>query len=475
MYVRSRDEWHAPREYAIALHLSLMPHRNTQPSPSGIEPVHRLHSYCARFPSEIAETAIREYTRKGDSVYDPFCGSGTSLTAGLVLGRRVVGGDIDVLAGMLSAVKCTPASADAYARWRARFSTRLERAFAALQSGWTRAVRPVPGETLKVGGLRLPLPTFPELNYWFPPQLVALLAAIANEAHRSTDDHMEQVALVSLSAAIIAKWPNTLSYAMDVDHTRPHRVVQRFTVQRVLKAYHRRLDRTIKSLTLLRRLYADAGVLKTLHTDSQVICPQDAREESADLEAESQSLVVTSPPYFNAVDYPRAHRLSVCWMNGRAPEELASRKKYIGIRYVGPEGGKEWFEERGALRRLIPAPIRSNGRLAKLAGFFADLEAVTGQMWRVLRPGGHAVVVIADNTVKGHRVRAHAALAEIAQQAGFDVVTRHAREIDRVRRRFPVGTFGFDGPMTHEHVVVLRRPRSRSARAGRPIAQAKGR
>jgi DNA modification methylase len=452
-----------------------MPRSNTPASPSEIEPVHRFHSYCARFPSEVAETAIREYTRRGESVYDPFCGSGTSLTAGLVLGRRVVGSDVDVLAGMLSEVKCAPASADAYARWRARFGKRLERAFAAVEVGWTPAVRPVPGTTLEVGGLRLELPAFPELNYWFPPQLVALLSAIAHEAHRSTDDHMEQVALVSLSAAIIAKWPNTLSYAMDVDHTRPHRVVQRFTIPRVLETYFRRLDRTINNLTLLRRLYADAGVLQTLHADSQVVCPHDAREEAHAIDAESQALVVTSPPYFTAVDYPRAHRLSVCWMNGRAPEEVASRKQYIGIRYVGSEGGKEWFDERRELRRLIPAPIRSNGRLAKLAGFFADLEAATAQIWRVLRPGGHAVVVIADNTIKGHRVRAHAALVELAQQAGFDVVTRHPREIDTVRRRFPVGPFGFDGPMTHEHVVVLRRPRRQSARVRRPVEKAKGR
>ena len=442
---------------------------------SSLEPIHRLHSYCARFPSEIAEAAIRQYTQKGDSVDDPFCGSGTTLTAGLVLGRRVVGSDVDVLAGMLSAVKCAPASADAYARWRARFGKRLERAFGAIEAGWSRAARPVPGETLEVGGLRLPLPAFPELNYWFPPRLIALLAAIAHEAHRSRDDHMQQVALASLSAAIIAKWPNTLSYAMDVDHTRPHRVVQHFTVARVLETYYRRLDRTIHSLTQLRELYAAAGVLPALHASFKVICPHDARVEAAEVDAESQALIVTSPPYFTAVDYPRAHRLSVCWMNGRAPEDVASRRDYIGIRYIGPQGGEEWFEERRQLRRFIPTPIRSNGRLAKLAGFFADLEAATAQMWRVLRPGGHAVVVIGDNTVKGHRIRASAAFAKIAQQTGFEVVTRHPREIDTVRRRFPVGTFGFDGPMTHEHVVVLRRPRRSSVGTATSVGQTKRR
>jgi DNA modification methylase len=51
--------------------------------------------------------------------------------------------------------------------------------------------------------------------------------------------------------------------------------------------------------------------------------------------AKSQDLVITSPPYFNAVDYPRAHRMSLCWMNGYAPTALVSRRRYIGLRHAG--------------------------------------------------------------------------------------------------------------------------------------------
>ena len=65
-----------------------------------------------------------------------------------------------------------------------------------------------------------------------------------------------------------------------------------------------------------------------------VVCPHDARTPIPGVPAGSQSLVVTSPPYFNAVDYPRAHRLSVCWMNGHSPPDLVSRRSYIGLRHV---------------------------------------------------------------------------------------------------------------------------------------------
>lgn len=59
-----------------------------------------FHSYCARFPSEVAEAAIKDYSKKCDGVLGPFCGRGTTLVARLAFGRSVVGADVDTLAGM---------------------------------------------------------------------------------------------------------------------------------------------------------------------------------------------------------------------------------------------------------------------------------------------------------------------------------------------------------------------------------------
>lgn len=426
-----------------------------------VESLHRLHSYCARFPSEIAEAAIDQFTREGESVCDPFCGSGTSLVAGLVRKRRVVGSDIDVLAGMLSQVKCSPMPLERYKVWRTRFSARLEELFDEIENKWPPPTFPRPGEELRIGSLKLVMPSFPQLEYWFPPRLIAFLAAIAHAAHECRNDHYEQVALISLSAAIIAKWPNTLSYAMDVDHTRPHRRVQRFSRSHALSEYLKRLDRTIQCLGALDQAYREAGTpMSGAHT-VRIVCPHDARKPLPDVPPGEQSLVVTSPPYFNAVDYPRAHRLSVCWMNGHAPADLASRRDYIGLRHLGDFSAPDWLLQRKEIQQLIPATLHASKHMRKLAAFFADIESVLKQTHRILRPGGHAVFVIADNTIKGHRVKSHEALLRLAKSSGFVEVHRQSRLIATLRRRFPVGTFGFDGPMTHEHVVVLRKPSRR--------------
>jgi DNA modification methylase len=427
--------------------------------PISLEPLHRFHPYCARFPSEIVETALERYTSPGDSVFDPFCGSGTTLVACLVHRRRVVGTDIDVLAGMLSAVKCVPHAPERYAAWRARFAAELAADFDALARGWRSEPPPPPGEVWSVGPLALAIPMFPQLHYWFPPLVIAALATIARAAHHCQEPHDESVALLSLSASIIAKWPHTLSYAMDIDHTRPHRRVQHFTFDQVLASYLRRLDRSITCLGMLHQLYRDIDTAENLRDSAHVIYPHDARTALPDVPDASQALVITSPPYFNAVDYPRAHRLSLCGMNGHAPAALASRQRYVGLRHAGAFDVTAWLQAHPAVHRLLPARLFERIPLTRrLCAFFADLEAVLIEARRVLRPGGHALFVIANNVIKGEHIRSHTVLVKLAEQLGFTAVETTSRAIARLRRRFPVGPFGFHGPMTREYLVVLRKP-----------------
>jgi hypothetical protein len=425
-----------------------------------LEPLHRLHSYSARFPSEIAEAAIREFTSCGDNVCDPFCGSGTTLVAGLAAARNVVGVDIDVLAGILSELKCEPYSVERYAKWKERFIPRLDRQLSQVSASWTEKVRLMPGRNLQIGKLNLSVPDFSNLTYWFPPQVSAALAAISDLAHRCHDSHYEKLILISLSASILAKWPHTLSYAMDVDHTRPHRRIQKISLQRVRGTFVARLERCIKCLGGLRTAYDD--VFRLGNASSRVIYPQDARTAASIVGNESQSLVVTSPPYFNAVDYPRAHRLSVCWMNGHAPEQLVSRRNYIGLRYGQKLDEYEWLRKHPTIRRRIPLPIRDDHSLAqRVCAFFSDLDDVLKETWKMLQPGGHGVYVIANNIIKSERLASHLILADLAMARGFVVKSSDRRQIAQLRRRFPVGPFGFDGPMTHEYVIVLQKPKTK--------------
>jgi DNA modification methylase len=221
----------------------------------------------------------------------------------------------------------------------------------------------------------------------------------------------------------------------------------------------KRLDRTLTCLSRLHQIYRDAGVLDTLVSCCRVIYPHDAREPLPLISDQSQALVITSPPYYNAVDSPRAHRMSLCWMNGYAPAALASRQRYIGLRHAGPFDPDAWLQTRPRVGCLLPTALFAHkAHLRSLCAFFADLDAVLIQAWRVLRPGGHALFIIANNVIKGKRILSHAVLVELAKEVGFVVIETTPRAIASPHRRFPVGPFGFDGPMTHEYLVVLRKP-----------------
>ena len=56
--------------------------------------VHRLHPYLGKFIPQLVEIFLRKYFSPGQTVLDPFSGSGTTLVQSLELGINSIGYDI---------------------------------------------------------------------------------------------------------------------------------------------------------------------------------------------------------------------------------------------------------------------------------------------------------------------------------------------------------------------------------------------
>ena len=76
--------------------------------------VYDAHTYHTKVPPEGIETLIEHYTREGDVVLDPFCGSGMTGVASTRIGRKALLSDLSPAATFIAYNLNTPINASDY-------------------------------------------------------------------------------------------------------------------------------------------------------------------------------------------------------------------------------------------------------------------------------------------------------------------------------------------------------------------------
>lgn len=391
----------------------------------------RIHPFPARLPIAIASHLVDELTSKNATVLDPMVGSGTTLIAARTLGRQGIGLDRDHLAVRLARCAC---SAFGSAELRSLSESTLRRAQKIIKS-----------PTFQLPAIRAKLSdeeiTF--VRYWFPPASQKQLFALSKAVGEIEDEKQRDLAWVVFSSLIIAKSAGA-SHAMDISRSRPHKRLDKEVIL-PFDAWDLRFGEAISRLPFVG----------TQTTNEPNINHGDARQLS--LPSSSVDFVLTSPPYRNAIDYLRGHKFSLIWMGHRLSDLRELRGTMIGTE----RGLWELDGLPPELEVRLQRKAKESRQIATTRQYLSDLRKVLGELYRVLRPKGLALLVIGPTMLNAQKTDSEDVVTELAAAAGFYHVGSVIREIDASRRSLPVPQL-FSGSdlgkrMRREVIVAFRK------------------
>ena len=314
-------------------------------------------SYRACFKPQLPRFFIDRFTAPGDVVYDPFMGRGTTVVEAALAGRTPAGCDINPLSAMLAQPRLSPPTAEAV-------DARLQ----CLDLSRASSYR----EDLKV--------------FYHPDTLRELCALreylIARESRGSLDAIDRWIRMVAVNR-LTGHSPGFFSvYTLPPNQAASIESQARINARRNQAPPWRDIRTLIAAKT--RSLLADcnsttrAALLRS--AQRAILLTRPARS-TPQLGSGSVSLVVTSPPFLDVVNYAGDNWLR-CWFCGIDPAtvQLSIHRKVV-----------EWQ---------------------------AAMTAVFVELARVLRPGGHVAFEVGE--VRGGKVKLEEAVLPCGVAAGLE-------------------------------------------------------
>jgi len=358
---------------------------------------HGFHPYPARMIPQVAKRLIERYSKPGELILDPFCGSGSVLVESRLLGRNSVGIDVNPLALILAKAKTTPIDPQI-----------LESYWVELKENIDTAIR-----KLRFREINVNLPKIRNLDYWFKPQVQKELTII-----RQLLEKIEN-----------KKARNFFSTCFSITVRESSNLRQNeFKIYRIS---FDRLKRHNPDVSQIFSQHVEDNISKAAEFYKQV--SKDIRSEvvfgdtrNLPLKDKSIDLVVTSPPYGDSkttVAYGQFSRYSALWLG--LNEYIVMKVDDISL------GGSQTENESlpSKIFRRISGEIREKSveRSKDVFSYFTDLYQCLKQIHRVLKEGKNCCFVIGNRTVKRVKAPTDEIIAELGESLGL----RHEATIYR--------------------------------------------
>lgn len=399
---------------------------------------HEWYRFILSFPPHLVREYIEKFgLKKGDTVLDPFCGTGTTVVEAKLCGINSIGIEANPIAHFASSVKVdwniNPSSLKEHAHQVA------ENANKTIAAEKNNILRTLPDEAfaLLLTNSISPLPLHKSL---------VLIDALKSQTHSGFNRHE----MLALAKSLVFSISN-LHFGPEVGVHRTKKIDAP-----VIESWKAEVSTMVSDL---RRFPHHNNAHAVIHH-------ADSRQLNMLLQPESIDAVFTSPPYPNEKDYTRTTRLEsvlLGFINNKP--ELRSLKKGL-LRsntrnvYKG-DNDDAWIAEHTEIQAIAAEIERRRIDLGKTSGFeklygkvtklyFGGMARHLAELRPFLKPGAYLGYVVGDQaSYLQVMIRTGQLLADIGQSLGYRLVS-----IDLFRTRLATAT----RKQMREEVVVLQWP-----------------
>lgn len=350
--------------------------------------LHQLAPYVGKLKSGMVLALLQEFSRPGDLVLDPFAGSGVVPLEALIHNRRAYANDLSEYAYAVTLGKLAAPGSHLEARAQTErvldYSCAHAGDFALSQCpDWVR-------------------------EFFHPRTLAETLAAF--EACNRMGLHFVRACLLGILHHVR---PGFLSFP--ASHLTPYLRTKRYPPSIYPHMYqYRELASRLRAK--VDRAYRRPPPRAWSESEYRV---DKANAMSLPYDSESVDCIISSPPYFGALDYARDNRLRL-W--------------FLGV--------EDWRD----LDRRLTASERT---------YIPQMRRCLHEMHRVLRPGRHCVLVLGDVERDGRKRET----AEIISREAYDVTSGGLQTEQIVADAIPDERRSRRGTATtkQEKILVLRK------------------
>ncbi len=431
--------------------------------------LHRWVPWIAGFSAGFVADVMQHYAPSGTSVHvlDPFAGVGTTLVEGLRRGYCVTGFEINPFAALVSRVKCSAWSIHPRELLEAilSFEETARRRVASIDAAFERGddiARCLPEPVSR------PPAAFRSRMPLFSPAVERKLLHCLDIIRELPRPDIRNMALAALGAILVQV--SNYSYEPSLG-------------SRIAAGKPNVLNADVVGLVVekLRVMHDDSAIFREEMARWHPLPTAEVALESAlhlhhVLAPESVHIVITSPPYLNNYHYIRNTRPHLLWLDLVAtPADLK--------RLEDATFGKHWQTVRNAppaqlefrlpfLEDIIAAIAERNPEKGVYSGrgwanyvvaYGNDCHRLCRNLFRVLKPGAAAVVVLGNSVLQGVHVPTDQIFGEIGTLCGLQLEAIHMLRTKRVGTSIIHSSIrnGSSTPVTlYETAVVLRKPLS---------------